>query len=696
MSAPAPRPATAVETFAFPLGAFPTVRAALWVNFLRSLAPSLVAWSALASVARWNADFVSLAIGAAVSGGLHYIGHRFAGLIIVPGQAKATAGLLSWLSGQSLLDRFSPGLRAGLANAGRRLEQEEQFRPANGQRLLASAGGVRVRLRIAMAFSGGDIDAAVMGGATAPVPSGPFLKCLAASGLGPWAGSGELTSSGSARGGALGSANGGSLTGTGRSHGESFSRGGSGTGSGGSRSVASARFDDDIGRDVGGESLSGGRTAAAAAAADVDVDGDVDLQVDGSDDDDDDNDSGDASASLLRRGAAAAAAAAGSGSGVTSRGRGSGPAGAGATTTSSSSSAAAAAAAAASGGPKAHLCVVYFGGNAELWERLREVERLLGRGCVIVAPNYPGVGDSSGHSTASGMLLAGAAALEFAQIHLGFERRRIVLFGHSIGGAVACELARHYPDCHLIADRTFGRLADVAATVVTRMIAPAAALRTARADAEATAALTSSSSGRFELGGPGGGGRLSSSSSPALAAAAVGRRVGPPPPASMVTWGEAAVSVESWARLLLLVGVGWELDGASAYRALLLREKAARSRLMMPDDAPARSTSGGAGSVSGGSGIGSGSGSDAIARALIAARDIPGLGNRLMLFSPADRVIPVRVSLPFTLGCYAADLIPPSEGVGMVPTGGDEHNRDFTPPEWARVAAFLDRCARHV
>ncbi|KAA0146980.1 hypothetical protein FNF27_06801 [Cafeteria roenbergensis] len=67
-----------------------------------------------------------------------------------------------------------------------------------------------------------------------------------------------------------------------------------------------------------------------------------------------------------------------------------------------------------------------------------------------------------------------------------------------------------------------------------------------------------------------------------------------------------------------------------------------------------------------------------------------------MLFSPADRVIPVRVSLPFTLGCYAADLIPPSEGVGMVPTGGDEHNRDFTPPEWLRVAAFLDKCASHI
>jgi len=572
-SAEAPSPLMPVERFRLPLGSFPTLRAMLWVNFLRSLAPSLVFWSGLTALVRGSADLVALGVGVGVSSSLHWAGHYLAGLLIVPGQATRTARVLNFLSGFSLLDRINPGLRPGLAAGATRLLHDEESRAGYGRRLLGTYGGVRVRISVPLATSGADVDAGVFGGSSVPRPSPAFLTRLAASGLG---------------------------------------------------------HDSDT---AGSSSSSVGEGPAS----------------------DDDTES------LLHRG---------SGGGSTTGGASFGVAAPPPPRPADDAA-----------GGRARLCVIYLGGNAELWERLRECPRLLARGFAIVAPNYPGVGDSGGHSTVSGLLLTGAACVEFAVAHLGFPRNRIVLFGHSIGGGVACELARHYPECHLLADRTFGRLADVAATIVTRMVAPAAARRLASADAAAAASLSKPASADMRVGGSG--------PAPAARPAA-----GPPPPASMTGWAAFLSSPEGWARLLVLFGVGWELDAASAYRALILRERSARERILRAEglvgpSAPSSSSSSTAASARTAS-------ADAVTRAVVESRALRGLGRRLLLFSPADAVIPLRVSLPFTLGCDSTRLIPPGEGIGLTPLGRDEHNRDFALPEWRQVSDFLDRCAVHL
>lgn len=556
------------ERFRFATGAFLTVRAALWLNFLKAVGPSWLGWAASCSLLRGSADVVSLAIGGVIAGSIHYGLHYFAGLIIVPGQARRTSAVLRWLSQFTVLDRVSVALRPGLENTARALLAGEVGRAEAGRTMMDKHDGVRVRLHVPLAVSGGEIDGVVVGASRVPRPSSLFLNRLSVAGL-----------------------------------------------------VHAASGTDD------GESST----------------------ADGSDDD---------SSSLLRRGAVGPGSTAFSAQGKRP--------------------------------PLARLCIVYLGGNAEVWEHLREAPMFLGLGCSIVAVNYPGVGDSPGHCTVSGLILSGAAALEFAQVHLGFDRRRIVIFGHSIGGGVACELSRHFPECHLLADRTFGRIADVAAGVVTRMVSPATAARIAEAEGAAIAALGRSAGSAgggsgMELGGP----NESTAAAPALPAL--------PPPPSAQPWSEALMGVEGWCRLLMLFVVGWEIDAASGYRAALTREAGAREALLRAErlTSAERTAASSVGRTSNSTSASSSSRPDAIARAIVEARSLPGLGLRLMLFSPADRVIPVRTSLPFTVACEGGPEIPPGEGMALPPVGSDQHNREFTAREWAVVGRFLDACARH-
>jgi pimeloyl-ACP methyl ester carboxylesterase len=314
----------------------------------------------------------------------------------------------------------------------------------------------------------------------------------------------------------------------------------------------------------------------------------------------------------------------------------------------------------ASGAP---LCVVYFGGNAEVWESLRECQRMLAQGCVVLAANYPGVGDSAGHCTASGMVLTGAACVDFAMRHMGFRQSEIVLFGHSIGGGVACELVKHFPGCHLIADRTFGRLADVAATIMCKMVSRDSPPEMTEIPLDMPGAAPLG--GRFELGSDE---SVRRSLSPGI----------PSPPPSLLSWSQALRSTEGICRLVLLFVFGWELDTASGYKAMIVRERLEREKLW-------RSSEGGREATS-------------VDRAVLAARAIPGIGKRLLIFSAGDRMIPLRVSLPFTLGSEGGGsaAVPPPEVMALPSVGSDQHNREFTDSEWARVREFLEQCKKAV
>jgi fermentation-respiration switch protein FrsA (DUF1100 family) len=95
------------------------------------------------------------------------------------------------------------------------------------------------------------------------------------------------------------------------------------------------------------------------------------------------------------------------------------------------------------GEPSPAGLLIAFHGNADLavwvlpWAR--EVARRTGR-CVLV-PEYRGYAGLGGATTYDGSALDAAAALAFARDSLGAATRPPALYGHSLGSAVAAELA---------------------------------------------------------------------------------------------------------------------------------------------------------------------------------------------------------------------------------------------------------------
>jgi fermentation-respiration switch protein FrsA (DUF1100 family) len=87
--------------------------------------------------------------------------------------------------------------------------------------------------------------------------------------------------------------------------------------------------------------------------------------------------------------------------------------------------------------------VIVFHGNADLavwtvpWAR--ELSRRTGR--RVLVPEYRGYGGLGGATTYEGSALDAQAALAFARDSLGAAGRPAALFGHSLGSAIAAELA---------------------------------------------------------------------------------------------------------------------------------------------------------------------------------------------------------------------------------------------------------------
>lgn len=89
-------------------------------------------------------------------------------------------------------------------------------------------------------------------------------------------------------------------------------------------------------------------------------------------------------------------------------------------------------------------------------------------GCNIVMLSYRGYGLSEGSPSEKGMRIDAAATLDFIQQHPLLKDSRIVLFGQSIGGAVAIDLASRFEDrIHgMILENTFLSIPDLIPHVV--------------------------------------------------------------------------------------------------------------------------------------------------------------------------------------------------------------------------------------
>jgi len=100
--------------------------------------------------------------------------------------------------------------------------------------------------------------------------------------------------------------------------------------------------------------------------------------------------------------------------------------------------------------------IIYFCGNAgNLSDRADLLSGFAGKGVTLVAFNYRGMGQSSGSPTEEGVYRDATAIYRYVTETLDVNPGRVVLWGHSIGGAVAAWLATQKPCAGLILESTF-------------------------------------------------------------------------------------------------------------------------------------------------------------------------------------------------------------------------------------------------
>lgn len=99
------------------------------------------------------------------------------------------------------------------------------------------------------------------------------------------------------------------------------------------------------------------------------------------------------------------------------------------------------------------------GGNISHYLRTHEVLHELGH--AVLALDYRGYGASAGTPSEAGVYQDAAAAFDYLVEQRGVKPADIVIYGRSLGGAVATWLAAHRRPGALIVESSFTRLADV-------------------------------------------------------------------------------------------------------------------------------------------------------------------------------------------------------------------------------------------
>ena len=96
--------------------------------------------------------------------------------------------------------------------------------------------------------------------------------------------------------------------------------------------------------------------------------------------------------------------------------------------------------------PEAKTALVLHGNASNVADTLHQVQPLLVAGLSALVIDYRGYGFSSGpFPYETGAYADAAVAGIFFNVTRGIPAEAIVIFGHSIGGAIAIELAQHQP-----------------------------------------------------------------------------------------------------------------------------------------------------------------------------------------------------------------------------------------------------------
>lgn len=109
--------------------------------------------------------------------------------------------------------------------------------------------------------------------------------------------------------------------------------------------------------------------------------------------------------------------------------------------------------------------IIFFHGNAgNIGSRLPNIEVLVKRlNCNVLIIDYRGYGNSEGSPSEAGLKLDAEATLEYALNREDINNNRIFVFGRSLGGAVAAQLAQNKGNQiqGVILENTFTSIADM-------------------------------------------------------------------------------------------------------------------------------------------------------------------------------------------------------------------------------------------
>ncbi len=112
--------------------------------------------------------------------------------------------------------------------------------------------------------------------------------------------------------------------------------------------------------------------------------------------------------------------------------------------------------------PQAKGSIIFCHGNAgNMADRLHDVTLMHRMGYNVLIFDYRGYGNSEGKPSEQGTYHDAQAAWRYLVESLGESPARVILFGRSLGGAVAIELAKRHEPGALVVESTFSSLVDV-------------------------------------------------------------------------------------------------------------------------------------------------------------------------------------------------------------------------------------------
>ena len=119
--------------------------------------------------------------------------------------------------------------------------------------------------------------------------------------------------------------------------------------------------------------------------------------------------------------------------------------------------------------------LIYFHGNAgNIGGRMADLLTLNRMSINILGVGYRGYGKSQGKPSEEGIYLDGKASLKYATEQLGFPLKKVILFGRSIGTAVAINTAQHQNISGLILITPLTSGKEHASTSILVLISPLA------------------------------------------------------------------------------------------------------------------------------------------------------------------------------------------------------------------------------